>query len=121
MADTAETIVDLMEPDIRNAGEGQSELRFDLNGRSEFTISTGAVQGGVVAVMLDMAMAIAAQGELATASLQYEILRPVMPAPIEVRGRVVRRGKRITFVEAVMTDGEGQMIAKGTQTAVTVA
>jgi acyl-coenzyme A thioesterase PaaI-like protein len=35
------------------------------------------VQGGIVAVMLEMAMVVACGGAISTASLNYHILRPV--------------------------------------------
>lgn len=112
--------MDLMKPEIRRIEGGESELHFDLTGRKELTIPTGVVQGGIVAVMLDMAMAMAAEGGITTASLQYEILRPVMPAALEVRGRIVRQGRRITFAEAVIENAEGEIVAKGTQTGISM-
>ena len=115
-----ETIFELMKPDVRHRENGSCELHFDLSERPQFTIPSGVIQGGIVAVMLDMAMAMAAEGGLTTASLQYEILRPVLPGSVFVSGRVVRRGRRITFGEAVMKNAEGVILAKGTQTAVTV-
>ncbi|MDP6979717.1 MAG: PaaI family thioesterase [Myxococcota bacterium] len=115
-----DSIFDLMKPDIRHRADGECDIRFDLTGRPNFTIPSGAVQGGIVAVMLDMAMAMSLDGGLTTASLQYEILRPVLPGPIDVSGRIIRRGRRITFAEAVMKNAEGKVLAKGTQTAVTM-
>ncbi len=117
---STENIFELMKPDVRRQEEGECELHFDLTDRAHFTIPTGAIQGGIVAVMLDMAMAMSANGGLTTASLQYEIMRPVLPGPIDVHGRIIRKGRRITFAEAVMKNAEGVVLAKGTQTAVTV-
>jgi acyl-coenzyme A thioesterase PaaI-like protein len=37
-----------------------------------------------------------------------------------VKGNIVRRGRRIIFAEAVMTNDDGVVLAKGTQTAVPV-
>ena len=117
---STETIFELMKPDVLHRENGSCELIFDLSERPQFTIPTGVIQGGIVAVMLDMAMAMAAEGGLTTASLQYEILRPVLPGPVSVTGQIVRRGRRITFGEALMKNAEGVILAKGTQTAVTV-
>jgi len=56
----ASSIMDLMKPDIRRRGDGHSEIRFTT--RPEFTIPSGVVQGGIVAVMLDMAMIVSCDG-----------------------------------------------------------
>ncbi len=112
------SIQDLMKPEVLRAEDGTCEVRFAT--RPEFTIPNGVVQGGIVAVMLDMAMAMAAQGNLATASLHFEIMRPVQQGVLTVTGRIVRKGRRILFAEAEMVNEEGVVVAKGTQTAVPV-
>jgi len=110
------SIVDLMQPEFVRTDEGECELRF--RPRPEFTIGGGIVQGGIVATMLDMAMAIAGAGALATASLQVDILRPVVGTVLTVRGRITRRGKRIVFAEAELSGEDGTLLARGVQTAV---
>ncbi len=107
-----------MKPEVRSLEDGRSELRFTT--RPEFTIPTGVVQGGIVAVMLDMAMAMACKGGLSTASLHFEIMRPVRGDELTVKGKLVRKGRRIIFAEAEMTNDEGVVLARGTQTAVAV-
>lgn len=114
----AESIMDLMKPEFVSMDDGESKIRFQV--RPEFTIPTGVLQGGMVAVMLDMAMAMAGKGALSTASLQFEILRPILDKQLTVQGNIVRRGRRIIFAEAVMTNDDGVVLAKGTQTAVPV-
>ena len=110
------SIVDLMQPEFVRTDEGECELRF--RPRPEFTIGGGVVQGGIVATMLDMAMAIAGAGALATASLQVDILRPVVGTVLTVQGRITRRGKRIVFAEAELSGEDGTLLARGVQTAV---
>ena len=56
-------------------GDGRAEIRFTV--RPEWTIPGGIVQGGVVAAMLDMAMAFSGP-TISTASLHLDILRPVV-------------------------------------------
>jgi len=114
----ASSIMDLMKPDIRRSGDGHSEIRFTT--RPEFTIPSGVVQGGIVAVMLDMAMIVSCDGGMSTASLQYDIIRPVLDKELIVKGRIVRKGRRIIFAEAEMTNEEGVVLARGTQTAVPI-
>jgi len=110
------SIFDLMQPEIKTAAEGCSELRFKV--RPEFTIPGGVLQGGIIAVMLDMAMAVAGHGYISTASLHCDILRPVETKVVIVTGRITRKGRRIVFAEAEMRNVEGQVLARGTQTAV---
>jgi uncharacterized protein (TIGR00369 family) len=114
----AESIMDLMKPDIRLREDGRSELCFTT--RPEFTIPSGVVQGGIVAVMLDMAMVMACGGAISTASLHYDIMRPVRDKELIVKGRLLRMGRRVVFAEAEMTNQEGVVLARGTQTAVPV-
>jgi len=110
------SIMDLMQPEVVTAADGCSELRFKV--RPEFTIPGGVLQGGMIAVMLDMAMAMALHGFISTASFHYEILRPVEAEVVTVTGRITRKGRRIVFAEAEMRDDEGRVLARGTQTAV---
>ena len=110
------SIVDLMKPEILSSEPGACELRFAV--RPEFTIPSGSLQGGIVTTMLDMAMAIAGQGTLSTASLHIEILRAVTVSEVEVSGRITKQGRRIACAEAEMRDVDGNLLARGTQTAV---
>jgi uncharacterized protein (TIGR00369 family) len=88
--------------------------------KPEFTIAPGVVQGGIVAAMLDMAMAMACEGQISTASMHFEILRPVYGPLLRVDGTVSKRGRRIIFAEAEMRDDAGTLVARGRQTAVPI-
>ena len=111
-----ESIMDLLKPMMRPAGEGEAILCFEI--RPELTIGGGRVQGGIVAAMLDMTMAYALNGAIATASMHFEVLGPVQHAPLVVHAKTVRKGKRIVFLEAEMTDSLDRLVATGRQTAV---
>ncbi len=114
----AVSIFDLMNPEFLTSEPDCSEIRFAM--RPDFMIPAGVVQGGIVATMLDMAMATAVNGGLSTASFHFEIMRPVREREVTVKGRIVRKGRRIIFAEAEMTNDEGALLARGTQTAVPV-
>jgi len=77
------------------------------------------VQGGIVASMLDMGMAFAAD-RISTVTLHVDYLRPAVGPVLTVTADVTRRGSRIVFIEAVMVDQDGRVIAKGRQTAVPI-
>lgn len=98
--------------------DGTAELHYEV--RAEFTIPGNVVQGGIVAAMLDQTMAFSAKGALSTASLNIDILRPVKGPKLRVKGRVTRKGRRIVFAEAEMTNSDDEIVARGTQTAVPV-
>ena len=111
-------ILELLEPKFVSQTEGAVEIEFKV--KREFTIHAGVVQGGIVAAMLDMAMAMSSGDRISTASMQFEILRPVSGDKLTVNGRIAKRGRRIVFAEAEMHNSEGRLVARGTQTAVPI-
>ena len=76
----------------------------------------GTLQGGYLAVFIDelFATAIASvleEGEWAmTVEFKISFLRALTPAPLEGRGRVLRRSRTLAFLEALV-DSEGGQIA----------
>ena len=114
-----ESIFELLNPEVVSKEDGRAELRFPVQERIK--IPGDRVQGGIVCSMLDMAMAFAEDGQLATASLHVDILRPAKGAFLTVVGHVTRRGRRIIFAEAEMRDDQGRVVARGRQTAVPLA
>jgi uncharacterized protein (TIGR00369 family) len=109
-------ILELLEPDVVRKADGSAQIEFTV--KPEFTIAPGVVQGGIVAAMLDMAMAMAAKSGISTASMHFEILRPVTGPQLRVDGTVSKRGRRIVFAEAEMREADGTLVARGRQTAV---
>jgi len=109
-------IDNLLKPNVLRTSDGESEIRFAS--QEQLTIPGNVMQGGIIPAMLDMAMAIAAGGNLSTASIHVEILRPVTADFVTVSGRVTKRGRRVLFAEATMRDDQGRLLAQGTQTAV---
>jgi len=74
---------------------------------ARFAQGGGVLQGGIVAALLDFAMAFAAHAKLlrddrgfATASMSVHLLRPAPPARYLSRGRIVRAGRKLLFAEA---------------------
>ena len=111
-------ILELLEPEFVSQTEGAAEIVFKV--KREFTIGAGVVQGGIVAAMLDMAMAMSSGDRISTASMQFDILRPVTGDALTVNGRIAKRGRRIVFAEAEMHDSGGRLVARGRQTAVPI-
>jgi uncharacterized protein (TIGR00369 family) len=114
----ATSIMDLLKPEVVTLTDGTAELHYEV--RAEFTIPGDVVQGGIVAAMLDQTMAFSAKGALSTASLNINIMLPVKGPKLRVKGRVTRKGRRIVFAEAEMTNSDDEVVARGTQTAVPI-
>src|SRR3990170_458593 len=89
----------------------------------EYCNSAGNLQGGVLAAFADALLGGATAAHLpedqypALAEMKISIFRPA-PAGTELRGRgyIVKKGKRILFAEAEITDGAGKLIAKASGT-----
>jgi uncharacterized protein (TIGR00369 family) len=110
------SIVEAMQAEILSREDGKATIRFPV--LPHFTIPGGQLQGGIYGVMMDMAMATAANGGLATVSLQTNILRPVFEGKLTVTGKVLHKGRRILYAEAEIRDGQSRVVARGSQTAV---
>ncbi len=91
---------------------------------ASFITHRDAVQGGLVAGFLDEVMGVAhvcaTEGREAPLNLEISMtsLRPVRQGPFQGRGRVVRRGKRVIFLEGELFDEDGNVLARSTSTAI---
>ncbi|KAK3294808.1 HotDog domain-containing protein [Chaetomium fimeti] len=76
----------------------------------------GTLHGGALMVLLDETMGAAAnnQSDYAfTATMHTSFLKPVMlPGPVIVRSRVIRRERRKIYVRGTVEDGEGTIMAE---------
>jgi len=108
-----------------DAETGFAALAF--NPPVRFAQGAGVLQGGIIAALLDFAMAFAAHAKLAggergaeakaqaaggerafsTASLDVHFLQPARPGPYIARGRIVRAGRRLLFAEARLSRHPG--------------
>lgn len=84
----------------------------------------GTVHGGWAATLLDSAMACAVHSTLkageayTTLEMKLNYVRPILPDAGEVtcEGRIVHRGARIATSEGRLLDGQGKLLAHGTET-----
>ena len=98
---------------------GRAVLAFEPD--ESFKQGGGVIHGGIVATMLDYAMALAcftrvSPGQsFATVSLTTHFLRSVLPGRHLARARIDRKGARLIFVSAdLVRDGEAEPLATGT-------
>lgn len=84
----------------------------------------GGVHGGWAATIMDSALACSVQTLLArgeaytTAEFKVNLIRPITPKTGEVvcEGRVVNKGRTLAVSEATLKDGQGKLLAFGTET-----
>lgn len=104
-----------------DAGRGVLSAAFTV--RREYCHTNGTIaQGGFITAWLDAAMAhavIHATGHRQTVfSLEIKVsfYEKVGPGEGRVEGRIVRRGKRVAFLEASLYNAAGQLAAEATST-----
>ena len=104
---------------------GTIEIAFHPDGR--MLNPQGTVQGGFVAAMLDDTMGPAlvsmSGGRTMPSSLDLNVsfIRPGRPGRVIGRGRVVKAGRAIVFLEGELFDEGGTLLARATSTALPVA
>ncbi len=106
---------------------GERVLRAAFTVRREYCHTNGTIaQGGFITAWLDAAMAHAVLHDSAhaynVASLEIKVsfLERVGPGIGTVNGRVVRRGKRVAFLEGDLFNAEGRLAAQATSTGMLV-
>lgn len=71
----------------------------------------GAQHAGPPAALLGYAIEqLAETAEFQVGRVTFEILRPVPIAPVRVRARIARPGRRVQMVEAELTDADGEVL-----------
>jgi uncharacterized protein (TIGR00369 family) len=104
---------------------GTIEIAFHPDGR--MLNPQGTVQGGFVAAMLDDTMGPAlvsmSGGTTMPRSIDLNVsfIRPVAPGRVVGRGRVVKAGRSVVFLEGELFDEDGNLLARATSSAVPVA
>lgn len=96
-------------------------MRFTV--KKEMTTWRGGVQGGLVAGYLDDVMGYAyvaaTGGELAPLNLELSmsLIRLIPEGPLIGKGRVVKSGRRVLFLEGELLSEDGTLHARATSTA----
>jgi uncharacterized protein (TIGR00369 family) len=100
---------------------GTIEMAFTAT--DQFLNPFGAVQGGLLAAMLDDTLgpalvATLGPGESApTTDLHVQFLRPARPGRLIGRGRIIRKGRDMGFMSGELVDEAGEVVAVATATA----
>lgn len=117
--------VDLMGAEFIDFDPTSETITMRFFAPDSFITQRGGVQGGLVAGFLDEAMGWAhVQATGGTeAPLNLEIamtlLKLIPPGPLMGKGRVIRRGRRVTFLEGELWDTDWTTLyARATSTAI---
>ena len=100
---------------------GTADLQFDVS--EQFCHSINVVQGGNVTAMLDAAMSHAVFLQeadvvaLPTLELKVSFLEPTLAGRITARGKVIKSGRSIAFLEGTLINAEGLVAATASSTA----
>ena len=115
---------DLMGVKFDHFDKEREEITLRFHAPDSFITPRGSVQGGLVARFLDEVMGWAHvwATDQAEAPLNLEIsmslLKPVLAGPLIGKGRVVRRGRKVIFLEGELFDMDGKLLARSTSTAI---
>ncbi|MCA0904061.1 PaaI family thioesterase [Qipengyuania aquimaris] len=102
----------------------REEITLRFTAPDSFITPRGTVQGGLVAGFLDEAMGWAHvwATDHVEAPLNLDItmtlIRPVMAGPLIGKGRVIKRGRRVIYLEGELFDDAGNLLARSTSTAI---
>jgi uncharacterized protein (TIGR00369 family) len=103
-------------------------LSVTCDPREAFFNPLGTVHGGLACTMLDTALGCAAHTTLAAGTgytsidITVSYLRPILPSagPVTATGTVIKRGRRVLFAEAALSDAAGTVYAKATSSLLVV-
>ena len=108
-------------------------LSYDEQGHAHFNLPYNpnldhagkGIHGGVMATLLDNAgwFAVAAKKEgvlVVTSEFKVHLLYPVKESELRAEGWVVKSGKRISVAEMRVSASDGELVAIGTGTYVTI-
>jgi uncharacterized protein (TIGR00369 family) len=106
--------------DILETDRETGRVKIAFMAKPQFCNASGNVQGGFLAAMLDDCMGPAfliatnAESFPSTIDLSVQFLAPAKPGGLIGKGRVVKIGNTIGFVEAELEDENGKLIARAT-------
>ncbi len=105
---------------ILELSEGRSLVEMEVDERLHNM--SGNMHGGIMADIADAAMGIAISTTISpdedftTMEMKISFFRPHVKGPLRAEGIVAKRGKRVAFAEAVLTNQQKQIVAKANGT-----
>jgi uncharacterized protein (TIGR00369 family) len=105
---------------IKRLGRGYAWLEMHVD--EHLHNLSGTMHGGIMGDIADAAMGIALATTLepgedfATIEMRMSFLRPHIKGLLRAEGTLAKRGRRIAFTEAVLTNSKREVIAKSSGT-----
>ncbi len=105
---------------ILKLSKGRAVLEMDVDLKMHNLSAT--MHGGIMGDIADAAMGIALattlkpEEDFTTIEFKMSFIRPHVEGPLRAVGTIAKRGRRISFTEATLTNNEGEIIAKSTGT-----
>ena len=106
---------------MRDVVETDERLIIEMDNRPDLTNIRGALQGGLVATLIDIAAGrlagrhVGPHQDVTTADMNVHFLAPVVAGPARAEATVVRAGKRLIVTAVDVTDvGRDRLAARST-------
>lgn len=115
-------VMELVGFSLKSAERGHAVVEFEADERHHNP--GGTLHGGVLCDVADGAMGFAfastlEEGEtFTTVELKIQFLKAIHKDKLRAEGRVVKRGRTLSYIEADVTDGEGNLVARASSTVV---
>ena len=118
---TSERVHLLKQMGMRDVLENDECPIIEMDNRPDLTNIRGALQGGLVATLIDIAAGrlagrhIGPAQDVTTADMNVHFLAPIVDGPARAVARLVREGKRISVIAVDVTDvGRERLAARAT-------
>ena len=106
---------------FRDVLESDEQLIVEMDNRPDLTNTRGALQGGLVATLIDIAAGrlagrhVGPDQDVTTADMNVHFLAPVVVGPARAEATIVRAGKRMIVIAVDVSDiGRGRLAARST-------
>jgi len=106
---------------FRDVLESDERLIVEMDNRPDLTNTRGAIQGGLVATLIDIAAGrlagrhVGPDQDVTTADMNVHFLAPVIVGPARAEATIVRAGKRIIVTAVDVRDvGRDRLAARST-------
>jgi uncharacterized protein (TIGR00369 family) len=108
---------------MRDVEETSARLVIEMDNRPDLANIRGALQGGLVATLIDIAAGrlagnvVGPDQDVTTADMNVHYLAPIMQGPARAEATIVRAGRRLIVLSVDVTDaGRDRLAARATLT-----
>jgi uncharacterized protein (TIGR00369 family) len=106
---------------MRDVEDSAERLIIEMDNRPDLTNTRGALQGGLVATLIDIAAGrlagnvVGLDQDVTTADMNVHFLAPIMTGPARAEATIVRAGRRLIVLSVEVTDeGRDRLAARAT-------